>query len=187
MIGVAQLRALASLERFTDAELEVLVGVATVRTARVGEVVMREGEPGRSCMILVSGQLDVIKRVGDRDRQLAALPPGTLLGQVALIDHAPRTATVCARTPAVLLELGRDVFDKLLGAQSPLALRFQEQIAVAGARQLRSSTTALARIIEATEASPALRPVDALESLRVALDEWGMPVEIDPPMASRRP
>lgn len=187
MITAAQLRGLSSLSRFTDEELEVLVGVATVRAARTGELVLREGEVGRSCLILVSGQLDVIKRVGDRDRQLAALPPGTLLGQVALIDRAPRTATVCARTDAVLLELGRDVFEGLLRAQSPLALRFQEQIAVAGARQLRSSTTALARIIEATEAAPALRPVDALESLRVALDEWGMPVELDPPSSSRRP
>ncbi len=170
------LRGLTALERFDDAELDTLVGAATARAARAGDVLLREGEPGRSCLVLVRGEVEVVKRVGEAERVVAVMPTGSLLGQVALVDRSPRTATVRARTDVALLELGRDVFETLLRAQSPLALRFQEQIAIAGARQLRHSTEALARIVEATEASPALDPVDELESLRISFDEWGLPV-----------
>lgn len=177
MITVPMLRGLASLRAFTDDELNVLLGAATARALSAGQVLLREGDPGRSCIILAQGELDVVKRVGDAERVIATVPAGSLLGQVALVDRSPRTATVRARTEVAVLELDRDVFERLLSAQSPLALRFQEQIAVAGARQLRNTTEALARILEATNATPGLAPVDALESLRISFDEWGLPVE----------
>lgn len=180
MTTAVMLRSLSSLERFTDAELEILVGSAATRVARAGEVLLREGEPGRSCLVLVAGEVEILKRVGESDRVIGVLPAGSLLGQIALVDRSPRTASVRARTEVALLEFGRDVFEDLLRARSPLALRFQEQIAVAGARQLRQSTEVLARILEATQAAPGLPPVDDLESLRVSFDEWGLPVERDP-------
>lgn len=177
MITVAMLRELSALRAFTDDELNILLGAASARVVPAGEVLIREGDPGRSCVILARGELDVVKRVGAAERIIATMPAGSLLGQVALVDRSPRTATVRARTEVVVLELSRDVFERLLSAQSPLALRFQEQIAVAGARQLRNSTEALARILEATGAARGLAPVDALESLRISFDEWGLPVE----------
>ncbi len=179
------LRGLAALQHFEDAELDTLVSAATARVARAGEVLLREGDAGRSCLVLVRGEVEVVKRVGELERVVAVMPVGSLLGQVALVDRSPRTATVRARTDVALLELSRDVFEVLLRAQSPLALRFQEQIAIAGARQLRHSTEALARIVEATEASPALDPIDELESLRISFDEWGLAVVRETP--ARRP
>lgn len=180
MTTAVMLRTLSSLERFTDAELEVLVGSATTRVARAGEVLLREGDPGRACLVIAAGEVEVLKRVGELDRVIGVLPAGAMLGQVALVDRSPRTATVRARTEVAFLEFDREVFETLLRAHSPLALRFQEQIAIAGARQLRRSTEALARILEATQAAPGLPPVDDLESLRVSFDEWGLPVERDP-------
>lgn len=177
MITVAMLRELPALRAFTDDELNILLGAASSRVVPAGEVLIREGDPGRSCVILARGELDVVKRVGAAERIIATMPAGSLLGQVALVDRSPRTATVRARTEVVVLELSRDVFERLLSAESPLALRFQEQIAAAGARQLRNSTEALARILEATGAARGLAPVDALESLRISFDEWGLPVE----------
>lgn len=176
---VETLRALPSLGRFTEHELGVLVTVAPPRPVPRGTVLIREGEQGRSCLILAEGELEVIKLMGDTHRIVATLKPGALLGQIALVDRAPRSASVRARTDATVLELGRDDFDRLLSAHSPLALRFQEQIAAAGARQLRAATEQLAKILEATGASPALAPVDALTDVRISLDEWGLPVERD--------
>jgi CRP-like cAMP-binding protein len=176
MIALETLRRLASLRAFPDDELHVLLGAASARAVPAGEVLLREGDPGRSCLVIARGEVEVLKAVGDAERVIAVLPEGTLLGQVALVDRSPRTATVRARTQVAVLELDRDVFESLLHAHSPLALRFQEQIAIAGARQLRNSTEALARILEATNAAPGLNPVDELESLRISFDEWGLPV-----------
>ncbi len=181
MITTQQLRALPSLARFTTEELGVLVTVAAPRAITAGTVLFKEGDAGHSCILLVEGDLQVFRIMAGRQQPIALLKPGALVGQLALVDRAPRSATVRAGTDAKVLEFARDDFDRLLYAQSPLALRFQEQIAVAGARQLRTSTEQLARIIEATKASPALVPVDALTTMRVSLDEWGMAVDLDAP------
>ena len=55
-------------------------------------------------------------------------------GQIALVADVPRTATVRSAGDLIALEITRDVFDQLLRANKPLAVRFQEQIAVTGIR-----------------------------------------------------
>ncbi|MFO0646296.1 MAG: cyclic nucleotide-binding domain-containing protein [Polyangiales bacterium] len=179
MITVPTLRALPSLQRFTEPELGVLLTVATPRRLAAGTVLFKEGDAGLSCLLLAEGDLQVFKIIAGRQQPVALLKPGALVGQLALVDRAPRSATVRAGTDAWVLEFTRDDFDRLLRAQSPLALRFQEQIAIAGARQLRTSTERLAKIIEATAASPALVPVDAITTMRMSLDDWGLAVETD--------
>jgi CRP-like cAMP-binding protein len=76
------------------------------------------------------------------------LRKGAIVGQIALVDREPRSATLRAETPVVALELTRDAFEQLLHAHSPLAIRFQMQIAVACARQLRGSSQRLASVLE---------------------------------------
>jgi CRP-like cAMP-binding protein len=66
---------------------------------------------------------------------------------MALVDKTPRSASVVAAEPTVALELTRDVFEGLLHARNPLAVRFQEQIAIAGIRQLRMATERLREAI----------------------------------------
>ena len=179
MINVAKLRTLPALARFTSDELGVLLSVATPRKVAAGTVLFREGEAGHTCILLAEGELQVFKLIAGKQQPIALLKAGALVGQLALVDRAPRSATVRAGTEAWVLDFARDDFDRLLHAHSPLALRFQEQIAVAGARQLRTSTTLLARIIEATKASPALVPVDQITTMRVSLDEWGLAADED--------
>jgi CRP-like cAMP-binding protein len=180
MITVQHLRALPLLARFTESELAVLLTVATPRPVTAGTVLFKEGDAGLSCILVAAGDLQVFKLIAGRQQPVALCKPGSLVGQLALVDRAPRSATVRAGTDAWVLEFTRDDFDRLLKAQSPLALRFQEQIAVAGARQLRTGTERLAKIIEATAAAPALVPVDAITSMRISLDDWGLPIDDGP-------
>ena len=80
--------------------------------------------------------------------RLATLKPGAFVGQMALVDSAPRSATIRAATEEVVaMELQRDVFEGLLAAASPLAVHFQEQIAVAGIRQLRMADKHFKRLL----------------------------------------
>lgn len=65
------------------------------------------------------------------------------------------------------LELGKDVFDKLMQAHSALALRFQEQVAIAGIRQLRSATARLVALMEQRNEA------DAYMTGAQSSDGWG--------------
>ncbi len=143
-VTAEQLASLQSLAAYPPDELTVLLTVAKARDVAAKEDLCREGDPGRSCFLVVSGALDITKL--GAPSVLATLGAGTFVGQMALVDHAPRSATVTARVPTVVLEFAREPFERLLAARSPLALRFQEQIAVAGIRQLRQATT---RLVEA--------------------------------------
>src|SRR6185503_10561117 len=69
-----------------------------------GTVIIREGNTGGEFFIVLEGTIEV-KRKG---RRLARLGPGDYLGEIALIDHGPRTATAMVETEARLLVLASD-------------------------------------------------------------------------------
>lgn len=86
-----------------DSQLERLVARVSVTEAAAGAVIMREGEKGDRLFCLVSGEVEV--RRGDR--VLARLGAGETIGEMELIDMNPRSATVVALTPCLLVALAR--------------------------------------------------------------------------------
>ena len=77
-----------------------------------GTVIIREGNTGGEFFIVIEGTIDV-KRKG---RRLARLGPGDYLGEIALIDHGPRTATAMVETEARLLVLASREFHSMLAS-----------------------------------------------------------------------
>ena len=91
---------LAALNVFADIpaqDLAALAGNLEVLHAAAGEVLMRQGERAVSFSIITSGRVE-IRHVGP-DGQVAVteLSPGTIIGEIALLRDAPRTATVIAK------------------------------------------------------------------------------------------
>jgi CRP/FNR family cyclic AMP-dependent transcriptional regulator len=190
-VTAEQLASLQSLAAYPPDELTVLLTVAKAREVAAKEDLCREGDPGRSCFLVVSGALDITKL--GAPSVLATLGAGTFVGQMALVDHAPRSATVTARVPTVVLEFAREPFERLLAARSPLALRFQEQIAIAGIRQLRQATTRLVEAMGQERAresavsrtsapssrggAPGADRDDVLRYIQAAASEWDLDLE----------
>jgi CRP/FNR family cyclic AMP-dependent transcriptional regulator len=75
-----------------------------------GQPVFLAGDPGRVMFVLVEGQADVL--VGQE--VVESVGPGAIFGEMALIDHAPRSATVIARTDCRLLPVDVERFDNLI-------------------------------------------------------------------------
>ncbi|MBI5498080.1 MAG: cyclic nucleotide-binding domain-containing protein [Deltaproteobacteria bacterium] len=93
-------------------DLAAMAAVAEERHAEPGEVLYREGEPGETMMVLVSGQVDLIRQ----QRAFLRLGPGESLGQVSLLDRGPRptTAVVASGLGAELLSIHCDAFMDLV-------------------------------------------------------------------------
>ena len=179
MISARDLRDIPSLRDYSDEELDTLAGVAPAQSFAAGSFLCREGAPAHSCFILSSGEIEVLKALPGGERVLATLHRGALVGQMALVDRARRSASVRALSDTVALELSRDVFERLLGAESPLALRFQEQLAIAGIRQLRMATERLTLLVSEQDArrnAPASarekESSDSLLQVQAAVNEW---------------
>lgn len=182
------LRTLPSLRDYSNGELKVLASAAPAREYPDGYDICEEGQAGRGCYLLAIGSVDILKKTEEGiEQKLATLPEGTIVGQMALVDRSPRSATVRANGKTVALELTRDVFEHLLRARSPLALRFQEQIAVQGVRQLRTATEKLTAILaererKQQEAGDGDEVDDShtrtgLLTVQAALSEWDMSLD----------
>jgi CRP-like cAMP-binding protein len=86
--------------------------------------VFSEGSPGGNCFIILQGTVDVSVNTRGQQQLLATLNPGSVFGQMSLIDGVPRSATCSVRTDAVLLELVRAPCEELMNSGSTLALKF---------------------------------------------------------------
>ncbi|MFO0650390.1 MAG: cyclic nucleotide-binding domain-containing protein [Polyangiales bacterium] len=176
MIRADQLGAFQMLRDYTARELDVLLGAAKLCRFMPGESLCEEGSLGASCFFVVTGDVEVTRRTPDGPRVIAIQGAGAIVGQMALVERLPRTATVRATTEVTALEFNRDVFDALLEASSPFAIRFQEQIAVAGIRQLRNATERLLDTLgPASEPPPSPAAREAARSIAAASHEWALP------------
>lgn len=106
----ALLRAVPLFADLDARSIQAIALLAREREARPGEVLMREGEPGDEFVVIVEGTVHV-EQAGEPVRSLLA---GGFLGEVALVEHAPRTATAKCVTACRLLTLGHFEFDRLL-------------------------------------------------------------------------
>ena len=178
MQGPVDLTRVSCLKDFTVEELQALVSVAPPKTYPAGFVLCTEGKPGDSCFIIARGQADVSRRVRGEEQHLAVLREGAMIGQLALIDGAPRAARVTALTPMVALRLSSANFEKLLRAKSAFGIRFQAQLAVAGVRQLRSATERLTYLLglEGVE-SQSLTTTAELSRVQAGIEQWDMELE----------
>ncbi len=123
------LQLLASVERGRLNEL------LTRRECQTGEVIFKEGEPGNSVYIIWSGRVAVVKGDFDDPTVLAHRGAGEVLGEMALLEHAPRSASVVALEPTQLLALrGRD-FQNLLTSTSDFGVNLLASLS----RRLRAS------------------------------------------------
>jgi CRP-like cAMP-binding protein len=92
-------------------QLDHLAQLGEVATFVDGQSIVREGEQGNEFYVLTSGHL----RVDRGGREVARLKSGDYFGELALLDPAPRNATVTAvDEPAALIMLTRDAFRSAL-------------------------------------------------------------------------
>jgi hypothetical protein len=70
------------------------------------QTLMRKGEPGTEYLVISSGEVDVL----DDGRHLGTYGAGDGVGEIALLERVPRTATVVARTPVEAYSIGADAF-----------------------------------------------------------------------------
>jgi len=96
-------------EMLSQPELEVLAELSKLRRYAPADIVFEEGDLGDSLYVIVSGQLDVVKRVDPNgERLLATLKDRDFFGEMSLVDKEYRSATVRARTEAQLLQLSAE-------------------------------------------------------------------------------
>jgi CRP-like cAMP-binding protein len=93
-------------------ELTQLARVSEDLEVEPGKVLCKEGEIGQEFFVIVDGKV----KVNRKGRRVATRSSGEFVGEIALLEEMPRTATVVAETPVRLFVLTRKDFRHLLDA-----------------------------------------------------------------------
>jgi len=196
----------------TREECEALCRSSERVNAKPGDLIIAEGTPGESMYIVLSGELEVTKRDGDQDIVLASRKTGEFLGEMSLLEQAPRSASVRAVTPSELLAIGPEAFHNLLKQRPSAAttvlrtvagrLRSTEAslvqadklaslgtLAAGLAHELNNPAAAIQRSIGTLEEAVAAwhRKTLELNALGLSPDEWRRTQDIEKTLVGVRP
>lgn len=115
---IDQLRTVGLFAKLSDKQLRQIASTGTQMTFPAGTVLVDQGQTGREALLVLDGDIRV-KRNG---RTIGMSGPGSFVGELALLDHGPRTATVIAETPVTAMVFHQREFLALLNDQPPLAI-----------------------------------------------------------------
>ncbi len=107
---VERLRGVPLFADLDDRAIQAIATLARERRATAGEVLMREGEAGDAFLVIVDG----VVRVEQAGRDVRSMTAGGFLGEIALLERGPRTATATCVTDCRLLSLGGFEFERIL-------------------------------------------------------------------------
>jgi CRP-like cAMP-binding protein len=115
---VAALRRLPWLADAFDPTLEALAATASEEAIAAGALVIRQGDAPDDFFVTISGRLEVRRHAVDdaAERFVAELAPGSGFGEIGLLEHVPRTASVVAITSGRLLRISGDRFTAAVNA-----------------------------------------------------------------------
>lgn len=85
-----------------------------------GEIVFREGDPPTSAFLIERGRIEILTEQDQQVVVLSVLREGDLLGEMAIIDAAPRTATARAQTAATLIPIDGNQLSERIENSDPI-------------------------------------------------------------------
>ncbi len=143
-----------------DADVEDVVAWLSncqIRRLSMGAVVCSEGDVGDELYVVLQGRILVEKTdVNGSLRTVGEVAAPTLLGQMAMIDHARRTATCSAATDLWLATMDRDAYRRLIRSTGPAGTALRRLLLSSLTQQLLGGNTRLGELL--TESSS--RPVE---------------------------
>ena len=121
---IERLRELDAFASCNARDLRAVAAAADEVDAPAGTVLCHESKVATECYVILDGEVDVI--VGDV--AVARLGRGQLVGELGVLDHQPRSASVVAVTDIRVLAIPAPVFQGLLDASRPLRTSLLNQL-----------------------------------------------------------
>lgn len=126
-------------------ELRVVSAVMHRRELQPAEVVFRQGDEAEALYVVTRGSVSAVVRVRGpqaRLQRFASLGPGTMFGEMALVDQAGRSADAVADGPTCLQVLTREKLEQLMAEHPEVAAKLYRNIAAHLGERLRAASIA---------------------------------------------
>lgn len=116
------LKKISWFEDLDERSLEAIERAAVEQSYKPGQEIVRQGDTGVGAFIIRSGKVDIVQDRDGKQTKLATLGPGEVIGEMALLDEFPRSATATAAEPTTVLGIQRWHFRGILQSHPQLAL-----------------------------------------------------------------
>jgi CRP/FNR family transcriptional regulator, cyclic AMP receptor protein len=147
------------LEDFNSEELAILGSAMRRVLAAPGQVLIEEGEAGDWMLLVLSGTMDVTKRIMRHDAQghalqevlevsrLAVVRTGASLGEMSMLDSEPRNATCTAIDATEVAILSRSAIQQLINHHPAVSAKLLVKITQLLAQRLRNTSAQLVKAV----------------------------------------
>ena len=153
-------------EGFDAAEIAEILEVASVLELPRGQKLFSVGQPSSACFVVVRGAVKIRAQHEKRERRMAVLGPGQLLGYMSAIEKSAHGSDAVVRENALLLEIARDAFEKLYFGSSPASTKLHRAIQKSLLSSLGQTNRQLSRLISQARLRGADKEGDELEAAR---------------------
>ncbi len=128
-------------------ELSQIVSILQIQHLRDGQAVFREGQVGDAWYVIFEGRAEVFKDSDAGPRCIASLGPRPCFGEMAILDHSPRMASVITVGDCTVLRFPRRDFEGLLAEGNLAAYKLIYQMAKVLSVRARHSAAQLANAL----------------------------------------
>ena len=142
-------RGLPLFASLSEAELQSILLQCQIALYLRGRIVFREGAMGDSLMVVLQGAISLRCAAEDGVTvEVATLGEGAVLGEMAVIDPAPRAASAVAAANTVLLIIQKDTLDQLIATDHPAAPKVIHQVLMLLAGRFRTMEDRIEELFE---------------------------------------
>jgi CRP-like cAMP-binding protein len=115
-------------EGFDAAEIGEILAVASALELPRGQKIFASGQPSTACFIVVRGAVKIRAQHAQRERRMAVLGPGQLLGYMSALEKGVHGSDAVVREDALLLEIPAKQFEALYFGSSPASTKLHRVI-----------------------------------------------------------
>lgn len=129
---------------FTRADIEVLASYMNIYRAKPQQTIIQEGEIGDYLLMIIDGEVDIYKtnRIGGQ-QYLTSVKAGTTIGEMSMVDGAPRFATCVALRTTIFGVLTRDSMGVIIHEKPVLGAKILIKLVTLLSQRLRQTSAQL--------------------------------------------
>lgn len=163
-----------------DEQLDWLLEGGERLSLTTGEILIAEGSLPDAFYVVLEGEVDILKRSGNQETVIAVHGVCAILGEMSLLENAPRTATVRAAKPCKVLKISQETFNQLIHSNPSAALALLQtvmrrlrntEVMLSQQEKLASLGTLAAGLAHELN-NPAAAAGRSASQLRRAIDAW---------------
>lgn len=147
---------------------------AATRRVSAGETIFEENDLGTEMFVVISGSVEIVKRVHDMEKTLLVLGRGDFFGEMSLLEGLPRSATARAREDSELAAITGTAFEQLISSQPELAARMLKKMS----ERLREADRQIGTLLFKDDTSRVVHALTMLAEGRGEMSDNGLEIRL---------